>query len=775
MEVKIQPYVLLEEVYKVVRVSHIDLEEENLVQENLMPGETLAPFAVEGGMKSDQYSWQNSGVSSRTLGLSNELIPDEREEEGKKRGSGEGKMIFKQLILPVDDSQNQNTTTKKLEDIDNKLAGGGKDNDLHNIDLRQSIGRGASSTKSYSHMDMKLIKTLNDFFGQEKIRFVTKVSIYAVYLIMIGVLVLALVNYFFTQKSLSEINGGVTIVDTASRRLTSALRAWQWALLIYSRMMGLRPASALASQIQTSMQQEVVKMQRFNSRLKENLDSYGSDEILTEIFGVKMKLYDPTTLDLLTDGPLDSFTSNNLLALNNRVMGTWTGTDAALITRSEPMTTINNTANDFLVNSEDQISKILGGLQTIISKNQTLLMNILIIENLALFVLCLSLFTVARVVLKTYTRTFQALVRLTSESIEERLYRIKKFQTSLDDNIEAKSFIKNLNIYLNFFEDNANRKVAGSTKIKDKEKKEKKMRFYTKSYSTKALVIYIAKYVLVSFLFVAVISGLFEVLYFESINSFDKLQGVNNQLSVTNKLSYQSCLVISSFYFWAMFASQTNLLIRNQPPAEQVDSNLEEFGGVNQKLLNTLFTNENSDRSAVIQDFLQGNICSYLSSDLASTCDASTQGNTLGLLGFNLKYYTISSNYINLYKSNSTTENIKIVVSSYFDTVTTDITVLDAAYVFLTNYILNGFHDEVNNLEKLNLYLSLMALVFIVIATIMVQRITLRKLIDLDNSQKKIFRTLTYYVFSQNKSVGFLLKKEFGDEIEGLNRILFGN
>jgi len=145
------------------------------------------------------------------------------------------------------------------------------------------------------------------------------------------------------------------------------------------------------------------------------------------------------------------------------------------------------------------------------------------------------------------------------------------------------------------------------------------------------------------------------------------------------------------------------------------------------------------------------------------------------LLGFNLKYYTISSNYINLYKSNSTTENIKIVVSSYFDTVTTDITVLDAAYVFLTNYILNGFHDEVNNLEKLNLYLSLMALVFIVIATVMVQRITLRKLIDLDNSQKKIFRTLTYYVFSQNKSVGFLLKKEFGDEIEGLNRILFGN
>jgi len=61
---------------------------------------------------------------------------------------------------------------------------------------------------------------------------------------------------------------------------------------------------------------------------------------------------------------------------------------------------------------------------------------------------------------------------------------------------------------------------------------------------------------------------------------------------------------------------------------------------------------------------------------------------------------------------------------------------------------------------------------FILVATVMIQRITIRTLILLDNSQKKLFRVLTFPVFSQNKSVAFILKKEFGNEVEGINRLL---
>jgi len=145
------------------------------------------------------------------------------------------------------------------------------------------------------------------------------------------------------------------------------------------------------------------------------------------------------------------------------------------------------------------------------------------------------------------------------------------------------------------------------------------------------------------------------------------------------------------------------------------------------------------------------------------------------LLGFNQKYYSISSNYITSFKTDSSIDNTKIVIQAYFNDVTQDISIMDKAYNWLTSYLMTGFGTEVDNLKNLNLTLSLIALIFICIATVMIQKITLQTLIILDSSQKKLFRSLTYYMFSQNKAVGFLLKKEFGEEVEGLNRILFGS
>ncbi len=142
---------------------------------------------------------------------------------------------------------------------------------------------------------------------------------------------------------------------------------------------------------------------------------------------------------------------------------------------------------------------------------------------------------------------------------------------------------------------------------------------------------------------------------------------------------------------------------------------------------------------------------------------------------FNIKYHTESENFINLLKRARTEVGVRYLAENYLETVAQDVTILDASYTFLTLHILNEFRNHAQDLEKLNFILSLIAIAFIVITTIVVQTVTLNKLIRLDNSQKKLFRSLTYHVFSQNKAVGFLLKKDFGEEVEGLNRVLFGN
>jgi len=771
IQARITPYIISGEVYKVMRISNIEITDEQIKPEDendFINTKTLTLFAKKD-TKFEQLSWKNSSKASQTAGMSNEDIPDERsddDEEPKKdiNISIEKKYSFKKISIP-DESGHFNTTTKKKEEDHGK---NGKENAIHDVDIRHSLtGKGGSSTKSYSHMDLKLIKTLNDFFGEEKIRFITKVSIYGVYVIMMGIFALAVVNYFFTQKSLTEINNGVTIADTASTRLTSVLRAWQWVILTYTRLIGIRPPSPIADQIKNAVVTESDNMLQLNNKLRSNLNDFGSDEIIRVVLGSKVSLYDPTTQEMLTDGPIDSFTANKLLGLKNQLVGTWNGTDAELLSRSEPMTCINNTANEYLISSEAQIDSILGGLENIIDRNKDLLQLILIIENLALVALGISLLYVARVVIRIYSRTFRALVRLTNKSIEERIFRIKKFQSSLNDNIEAKSFVENLNLYLTFFEDNDEKR------LKKSKTKEKTMRFFSKNYKIRSLILFIAKYLAVSFFFILVTSGIFAFLYLESIRSFDKLNAVNDQLSVTNKLSYQSSLVLSSYYFNAMYWDDDSMMIRNEGSMEQMDYNLEVFGNVNQQLLNSLFRGESSS-DIIIEEFLQSNLCRYLDDEIKVDCDNATQG-SLGLLGFNLKYYTISMNYVNLFKEDTSPANIINLVQSYFEAVITDVQVLDKAYNFLTLHILEGFHEEVDTLSALNLLLSLAAVFLIILTTLVIQIVTLRKLIVLDNCQKKVFRSLTYYVFSQNKSVGFLLKKEFGDEIEGLNRILYGS
>ena len=271
---------------------------------------------------------------------------------------------------------------------------------------------------------------------------------------MMSVLALAFVNFFFTQESLKEIDSGVSIVDVASKRLTVALRTWQWVLVIYSRLAGLRPLSSVAAQISTNIVSGSASMQQINNHLRVVTNTVSSNEILSEILSTQITLYDPLTHDILNNGHLDSFTSNDILSLSNLVIGSFTGSDSDLIQLNEPLMVINNTANDYLISSEDQVSLILGGLQAIIKKNIRLLETVLIFENLALFALCLSLIVVARVVVASYSRAFQGLVRISNESAEERLYKIRKFQSILQENIEGKSFVKNLNLYLAFFESN---------------------------------------------------------------------------------------------------------------------------------------------------------------------------------------------------------------------------------------------------------------------------------------------------------------------------------
>ncbi len=492
--------------------------------------------------------------------------------------------------------------------------------------------------------------------------------------------------------------------------------------------------------------------------------------MLEEVFKTKINLYDPSTSRLIGNGPLDSFTASQVLSLKNLIMSNWTGTMAELKDRVEPLLAINGTANDFLVDSESQLNAIQGELTSIAVNNKNAIWVILFSENFALLALGVSLLVVARVVIRTHSRTFRALSQLTSKSIDERIYTVKKFQQSLKDNIEAKSFSQNLGLFLNFFED------SNPQKFENLKAKENGKKLGSRNFTLHPFMLYIGRFLIMSFFFLLVVSGFLAVLYIKSFARFNTLNHIQKQLSVINQVSYKNTMVVSSFYFYAIFRNRNNFLIRNESPLTQLDKNLQVYSTVNQKLLNQIVDSESYFKDdPILKELLHSNACIYLGETVGATCETLSNGIKTGLMGFNSRFYSQSANFIMLLKEATTDAEVKPLAESYLEAIFQDVAVLDASFNFLSEYMVKGFRNQIHHFEELNLYLTIAILSFIILTTIIIQMVSLNRLIQLDNSQKKLFRSLTYHVFSQNKTVGFLLKKDFGDEVEGMNRILYAN
>ncbi len=141
-----------------------------------------------------QFLKGSSSNDSQTQDISQFDIPEEKMDNIHEiathilKVEANEQPYFRKLNAPVEQSKETTgklTNTKELSHV--------KAHAMNDLDMRHSLtGKGASSTKSYSHMDLKLIKILNDFFGQDKIRLITKMSIYAVYVIMTSIFILLL-------------------------------------------------------------------------------------------------------------------------------------------------------------------------------------------------------------------------------------------------------------------------------------------------------------------------------------------------------------------------------------------------------------------------------------------------------------------------------------------------------------------------------------------------------------------------------------------------------
>jgi len=800
INVSIKPYIFEGNVYKVIKLidiharKGIDLVETSSL--NLLPKQN-SKLKSEEEIEEESSDIDRSESPSKVIMDNTGIItiPDEREPEfGGRDKKKDVSLLFKLQKIEDDDIQSPGepkAKTLNMEQSQGNIEGGVqvkllyqqlggalkskkfeneeelmpvKEN-FQNIDLRNSVTGAGSSTASFSHMDLKLIKKLTDVFEVRRIRPLTKVSIFGVYFVMIAVLVLTFVNFAITQKSLKQNESGADILNTLGTRLSGTIVAWEWLLMFYSRLLGLRPLFSVYGYSRQVIYNSTLTTEELNGELMTMLGELDNEDIVDQVLKKNIKFYNADRTLLYSDEELDSFSATNLLILQNFFIGKYSGLDSVLVKRPEFITLSNNTANDYMVACEAQIKQVFNTLQTISNNNITQSEKILIFENIALIALYISLVFVGRVVTQSFAKSFQALIKIKKTSVTERIKHIKTFETLLNENLEGQSYPRNFDAYLNgltskaIVHEPAKGKNTGTG-------------HFSKNYILKDLVMHIFKFNLASIILILIISGMFLALYLQSQSSFTSLNRQTEQLYIINKVSYESALVVANFYYVVIYQNDTSMLIRNEQPLSQLDKNLEVFSQVNEQLLAAYGSTSSEDMDPVIQEIFEGNICEFTKASIASNCEIASQGYTLGLLGINSYAMTTSTNYINAYLKNPTTENAKTLLVPYYDIGVSFDMVYQSIYDFLITYTVENLHSEVSSLRKSNLVLSWGAVLFIIISTFAIQAISIQKFINLDNSQRKIFRVVTYRVFTQNKILGFLLKKQFKSETEGLNRIL---
>jgi len=248
-----------------------------------------------------------------------------------------------------------------------------------------------------------------------------------------------------------------------------------------------------------------------NDLLKMNIQTVQDQRMMDLFFQKTMYFWEPKTNQPYLSEKLDSFTANNILIGKYRRVANYSSTSVGfpavvtkLTTSSNFVFAVNNTANDFLIQSESQISQAENVISSIISRNINLLILIIFLENLALFCLFLSLLIMIKVILNSHGKLFRTLAKVSQKSVHQRLYRLHTLHAHLNEDVELRKFGHDLSRYLEYSDTfDPTKKNAYYNVKKDVP------RYHEDRYTLRRLVIVMLRNLSLAFLIMGFGAGLF--------------------------------------------------------------------------------------------------------------------------------------------------------------------------------------------------------------------------------------------------------------------------
>ena len=602
----IEPYIIEGNVYKIVKVTKLQNEEasEEDIEKKVLKRTTFLHKKMKKNLKVIDISTE---LAFNKIEESNIDIPDERssnqmdgEEQKDQEPSSTNKngvqTLSHELSQKIDSPEKKNDVLQNIE----------VHNEIQNVQIKQSVM--GSSNKSYSNMHLKLIRNLNDLFNTKKPRAFTKFSIYISYIIMVAILILVFINYSVTQKSLNGMQDSMTVSSIASGRLNRAIIAWEWMLMFYARLLNLRPLYSVYGYSRKYIYNQTQAMRGLNNKLWTKINQLDNQDIVDTFLQNNIQYYDANGKEIFSNSNLNIFGATDILILQNSYIGTFSGLDAVLVKRPEFITTTNNTANGYLVACETQIKRLYDLSRSITQDSINQSETILIVEFLILFLLCVVLFLTARGIIQTYSKISRAIIMINDKSIKERIILIRTFERFLNEGVfDSNSGTAVLDLYL------SNR----GDKTPHQDPAKHKVHQFKKRFTIRSLGLQLMSYVLISVLCVLLSLAFFIVLFHQAKFSFTTLANINRQVYIINNVKYQNALFVGNFYYCAIFQSNASMLIREQDPRNQLDTNLDVLSHINDQLLVAFPNSEDGLQDPTISEVLHGNICNVIDPNLS--------------------------------------------------------------------------------------------------------------------------------------------------------------
>ena len=448
---------------------------------------------------------------------------------------------------------------------------------------------------------------------------------------------------------------------------------------------------------------------------------------------------------------MDIFTASIILANKIMHIGKTAVSYSDVNTLRDIKYVVNNTANDYLLASEELISFTQTKLERTITSKLRSLQIILAFETAAIVIVCVSLILAGKIMVSSYRTLFRALKGIDGKQATERIAQLQRMKKILEKDIESGKFSAAVPEILKSINRNELKLQKGRRREVSREG----------PLNLASMNLYLTKYIGFSLIVIQVITVLFAVALVDSNSSFKSLQEVNVQLFASTTGQFQSSRLVADFYTEMGYYNDTSVTLRNQPTKAEFMSALDKLSNINAALLSAFSDQQGRITDPVIATIFSAAPCKFLSSAMQTSCLTATAHQNVGLLTLNTAQYSIIRQFMGQFFDHPTDLYLKTYASSIISAQRPIADTIEYTYRFINAHVVSNFELSTSRFLARTNYLHVAIMAVIVVTAVLIWLVTVRVFDGLDISRGKILKVVSFRIMLDNKAVGLYMGKYF--------------